>query len=134
MAKSKHPRKRPPKPIRYDPRETDAALSEDLRVALKSALTLQQLITMEAQLRKAVENATERAVESAVEEAYKRFTACIFRVLRDRFGFGKQRLRKLFDSIMEYMEDVEAGRLTTQEMLDCLKTEDGIESTWNVHF
>ena len=132
MAKSKHRPKRPPKPPNYDPRETDAALSADLRDALKSALTLQQLCELEKQLRRSLETATKKAAKGATEEAYKRSFACVFRVLRDRFGFGHQRLRTLFEACLDYIHDCDEGRITTKEMLDCLENEDGIKITWNV--
>lgn len=132
MAKSKHRGKRPQKLPTYDPRETDAALSEDLRQALKASLSLAQLIEMEKQLRRSLEVATKIAAKAATEEAYKRSFACIFRVLKDRFGFGKTRLRSLFEACLDYIHDVDEGLYTTEEMLQCLENEDGIRITWNV--
>lgn len=130
MAKSKHRGKRPQKLPTYDPRETDAALSEDLRQALKESLSLAQLIEMEKQLRRSLEVATTKATDAAAEEACMRCFATIFRVLVDRFGFGKKRLRTLFDACGEYLTDISDGRITTQEIVDCLRNEDKIDLGW----
>ena len=66
----------------------------------------------------------------AVEEAYKRHWAITMRVLRDRFAWGKDRLRKLWDQSLDYLHDLDDGLMTTQEMLDLLEREDGIRITW----
>lgn len=117
---------------KYDPRETNAALSAELRDALHEKLTLQQLCELEKQLRRSLETSCRKAAVLATEEAYKRSFAVVFRVLRDRHGYGHKRLRQLFDDCLEYIHDIDAGRMTTREMLDCLENEDGIKITWNV--
>lgn len=130
MAKSKHRPRRPQKPLTYDPRETDAALSEDLRQVLKANLSLAQLIELEKQLRRSMETALTKAVDETGREAYMRCFSTIFRVLVDRYGFGKKRLRDLYDGCLEYLQDIADGRITTQEMVDCLRNSDKIDLVW----
>lgn len=45
---------------KYDPRETDARLSVDLRAALKEKLTLAELIELEKQLRRDAEKSAKK--------------------------------------------------------------------------
>lgn len=74
---------------------------------------------------------SEEAAEKAVEEIYKRLIAVILRVLHDRFGFDGEHMELLYDAITDYLADIGEGLLSTQEMLDCLKNEDGIYVTWD---
>ena len=117
---------------KYDPRETNAALSAELRDALHEKLTLQQLCELEKQLRRSLETSCRKAAVLATEEAYKRSFAVVFRVLRDRHGYGHKRLKRLFEDCLDYIHDIDEGRISTKEMLVCLENEDGIRITWNV--
>ena len=58
--------------------------------------------------------------------------AVMMRVMRDRFGFGKKRLRRLWDACLEYIHDIDEGLLNTEEMLKCLEHEDHIKISWRV--
>lgn len=121
-------RKHPPhrqKTLRYDPVYTDG-LTPDLRHTLKTKLTLPELIELEKQLRRCVEETAKRATL----DTHKTTWAVTLRVLHDRFAFGAGRKKKLYDACLEYLRDIQEGRLTLKEMLDTLEHEDGIKLTW----
>ena len=73
-----------------------------------------------------------QTAKEAVEEAYKRQFAVMMRALKDRFGFGRKRLHRLWDACLEYILDIDEGLLSTEEMLKCLKNQDGIVIRWRV--
>ena len=117
---------------RAAPHERPYVSDLELREVLEEHLSERELQALERQIRRAVEIATERAVKAAVEETYKRHWAITMRVLRDRFGWGKDRLRRLWDASLDYLRDMDGGLLTTRNMLDTLEYEDGIRLTWSV--
>lgn len=100
----------------------------ELRDALAAKLDRGELDEIAREVNALVER--ERA--AATEEAYRRQFAVMMRVLRDRFGFGRDRLHRLWDACLEYIHDIDEGHMSTQEMLDCLEHEDGIRITWRV--
>lgn len=112
------------------PHERPYVSNLELREALAEKLTERELNALEKQITTAVEIATERAVDHAVEEAYKRHWALTMRVLRDRFAWGKDRIRKLWDGVLDYLKDMDEGLITPEEMMDILEREDGIRITW----
>lgn len=112
------------------PHERPYVSNLELREALAEKLTERELNALEKQITTAVEIATERAVDHAVEEAYKRHWALTMRVLRDRFAWGKDRIRKLWDGVLDYLKDMDEGLITQEEMMDILEREDGIRITW----
>ena len=114
-----------PKPLVYDPVYTDG-LTDDLRHALKSKMTLKELVDLEAQLRKAVEQTARRATF----DTHKVTWAVVLRVLHDRFGFESEQKKMLYDLSLEYLKDIQDGRLTVKEMLDTLENSDGVRLTW----
>lgn len=117
---------------RKPPAERPYVSDLELHDALADKLSERELQALERQIRRAVEIATTRAVEAAVEEAYRRHWAISMRVLRDRFGWGKVRIRRLWDACLDYLHDMDEGLLTIQDMLNTLQTEDGIKITWSV--
>lgn len=125
--KTKHGSGKPhkPKTLTYDPVYTDG-LTDDLRHALKTKLSLPELIELEKQLRKTVEQTARRATF----DTHKTTWAVTLRVLHDRFGFEAEDKRKLYDASMEYLVDIREKRITLQEMLDTLYNEDGILLSW----
>lgn len=116
-----------PKPVKYDPKYT-RELRDGLREKLREHLTLAELAEMEKQISQAVEKAKQRAVV----ETHNRDWAIVFRVLHDRFGFETEQKRLLYDTAVEYLEDIRDGRLSAQELLDTLEHQDGIRlvTTW----
>ena len=126
--KSKHGSGKPhkPKTLTYDPVYTDG-LTENLRNALKAKLTLKELIDLELQLRKAVEQTARRATF----DTHKCTWAVCLRVLHDRFGFESEQKKQLYDWSIEYLKDIRDGRLTLKEMLDTLENEDKVRLTWD---
>ncbi len=114
------------------PHERPYVSDLELHDALAERLDQRELQALERQIRRAVEIATERAVKAAVEETYKRHWAVTMRVLRDRFGWGKIRIRRLWNACLDYLHDMDGGLITTQEMLSVLEHEDGIRLTWSV--
>lgn len=120
------------KPRRHQtPHERPYVSNLELRHALEEKLSERELNALEKQITTAVQIATERAVQLAVEEAYRRHWAITMRVLRDRFGWGKDRLRRLWDQSLDYLRDMDDGLITAEEMLRVLEREDGIRITWN---
>ena len=126
--KAKHGSGKPhkPKTLTYDPVYTDG-LTDDLRHALKTKMTLKELIDLEAQLRKAVEITARRATF----DTHKTTWAVVLRVLHDRFGFEAEDKKRLYEASMEYLEDIREKRITLQEMLDTLYNEDNIDLSWD---
>ena len=110
---------------KYDPRETDARLSADLRSALKEKLSLFELIELEKQLRR---DAEARAKQTCAE-TFELTALIFFRVLHDRFGFGSKRKADFWDVAKSYFEDVAEKRLTIDELRSTVR-EDGIEINW----
>lgn len=106
--------------------------NEQLRAVLIDKLSVAELNALDRQIRQTVEKACLQIAKESTEEAYKRQFAVTFRVLRDRFGFGRDRLRRLWDLCLEYINDIDQGLLNTEEMLACLKNEDGIVIRWRV--
>lgn len=100
----------------------------ELRDALTAKLDRGEL----EEIAREVNALVERERAAATEEAYRRQSAVMMRVLRDRFGFGQDRLHRLWDACLEYIHDIDEGHMSTQEMLDCLEHEDGIRITWKV--
>lgn len=110
---------------KYDPRETDARLSVDLRAALKEKLSLAELIELEKQLRRDAE----RSAKKISSEMFELSILIFFRVLHDRYGFGSKRKIDFWNTAKSYFEDVTEGRLTLDEMRSVAK-DDGIEINW----
>ena len=112
------------------PRERPYVSNLELREALEEKLSERELNALEKQIATAVSIATDRAAQAIVEEAHKRHWAVTMRVLIDQFGWGKVRLRRLFEAALEYYRDMEDGRITLREMLDTLEHEDLIGLDW----
>ena len=110
---------------KYDPRETDARLSVDLRAALKEKLSLAELIELEKQLRRDAE----KSAKKISSEMFELSILIFFRVLHDRYGFGSKRKVDFWNVAKSYFEDVIEGRLTLGEMRNVAK-DDGIEINW----
>lgn len=106
--------------------------NEQLRAALIDKLSVAELNALDKQIRQTVEKACLQIAKESTEEAYKRQFAVTFRVLRDRFGFGRERLYRMWDLCLEYINDIDQGLLSTTEMLETLQREDGIKITWRV--
>lgn len=115
-----------PKPLRYDPKWTNKVTNDELRAALKAALTLPQLIALEKQ----IADLMDRNVENGMITAYKGMWAVAMRVLHDRFGFEEEDKKRLWDISCEYLDDLEAGRMDLQGMLETLEYEDGVVIRW----
>lgn len=106
--------------------------NDQLWAVLMEKLTVMELNALNRQIQTAVEKACWTVAKDATEEAYKRQFAVMMRVLKDRFGFGRKRLRRLWDACLEYIKDIDEGLLSTEEMLACLKNEDGIVIRWRI--
>ncbi len=117
---------------RQTPHERPYVSNLELRHALEEKLSERELNALEKQITTAVQIAVERSVGGAVEEAYRRHWAITMRVLRDRFGWGRGRIRQLWDACLDYLKDMDSGLITTKEMLAVLEHEDGIRLTWSV--
>jgi hypothetical protein len=116
-----------PKPVKYDPKYT-REFRDGLREKIRDNFTAAEVMEMERQIQVAVE----KAEQTAVIETHNRTWAIVFRVLHDRFGFETEQKRLLYDTAVEYLEDIRDGRLSAQELLDTLEHQDGIRmiTTW----
>ena len=123
-------KKRKPPALRTD--GIDRLDNEQLRAALIDKLSVAELNALDKQIRQTVEKACLQIAKESTEEAYKRQFAVTFRVLRDRFGFGRERLYRMWDLCLEYINDIDQGLLSTNEMLDTLQQEDGIKIDWRI--
>jgi len=123
--KTKHGSGKRPPPQR--PYVTDLELFQ----ALREKLDNRELQTLEKQIQRAVEKAADEVARRVVTESYQRHWAITMRVLRDRFGWGKVRIRRLWDACIDYLHDIDEGILTTEDMLQTLEYEDGIRLTWD---
>lgn len=124
------PKKRKGPVLRTD--GIDRLSNEELRAALIDKLSVAELSALSKQIQEAVEKACMQTAKANVEESYKRQFAVTFRVLRDRFGFGRKRLHRMWDMCLEYIHDIDEGLLSTQEMLQTLEREDGIKIDWRL--
>lgn len=127
---AKPTKKRRPPALRTD--GIDRLDNEQLRAALIDKLSVAELNALDKQIRQTVENACLQIAKKSTEEAYKRQFAVTFRVLRDRFGFGRERLRRMWDLCLEYINDIDEGWLSTKDMLETLQREDGIGIDWHI--
>ena len=99
----------------------------ELKEALAKRLTERELNALEKQIRTAVEIACDKAVAMAISETCTRDWAVALRVLRDRFGWGKKRIQRLWGTAVEYLTDLDTGLINTAEMLRVLENDDGIK-------
>lgn len=126
MGKKKKPRRKSPAPSMQEL----AAIQDDLREKLRDCLTQAELAELYRQIRNTVTIAVEKATEEAVKESCMRLMACTLRVLHDRYRFGKHRSKEMFDAVLEYIRDLNSGRITLKEMLDTLEFEDQMRLLW----
>ena len=115
---------------RSAPHERPYVSALELHDALQDKLTVRELNALEKQIRKAVEIACNQTVAASVEETYKRHWAVTMRVLIDRFGWEQDDLTKLWDAVMDYLQDYAEGRLNTKDMLNTLEHEDNVTISW----
>ena len=114
------------------PHERPYVSEMELRDALAAKLTVRELNALEKQVQKAVEKGINQAVALSVEETYKRHWAVTMRVLIDRFGWEQEDLTKLWDAVMDYLQDYADGRLNTKDMMNTLEHEDDIRILWTI--
>lgn len=112
------------------PHERPYVSDLELHDALQDKLTVRELNALEKQVRTAVEKACDQAVALSVEETYKRHWAVTMRVLIDRFGWEQDDLTRLWDAVMDYLQDYAEGRLNTKDMLNTLEHEDNVTISW----
>ena len=113
------------------PHERPYVSSLELHDALAERLNDRELNALEKQIRTAVEIATTKAVYDAITATFVRHWAVLIRVLRDRHGWGQQRLLKLYDMCKEYLVDIGDGRITVEEMLAVIERDDSIRILWD---
>lgn len=109
----------------YDPRATDARLSVDLLAALEEKLNLAELIELEKQLRKSDHEIRRKTCN----ETFELTILIAFRVLNDRFGFGRERRARFWDTVKSYADDVIAGRVKLEE-LRRMSEDEGFKIEW----
>lgn len=115
---------------RQAPHERPYVSEMELKEALQDKLTVRELNALEKQVQKAVEKGCNQAVALSVEETFKRHWAVTMRVLIDRFGWEQGDLTRLWDAVMDYLQDYAEGRLNTKDMLNTLEHEDNVTISW----
>lgn len=116
---------------RAAPHERPYVSNLELREALEERLNIRELTALEKQIRTAVEIATAKAVEDAITATFVRHWAVLIRVLRDRFGWGQQRLLRLYEMCQDYLLDISEDRMTVEEMLQVIEHDDNIRIIWD---
>lgn len=103
-----------------------------LRQSLRAKLTDEENQELEREIRASIQHSAEEVQARTARENYLRHWAVTIRVLRDRFGWGKERILRLWNLCIEYLEDLQDGRITAEEMLRVLEREDGITISMNI--
>lgn len=111
---------------RKPPRERPYVSNLELREALEEKLTERELNALEKQIRTAVEIACDRTAARAITATCIRDWAVALRVLRDRFGFEKDRIQNLWLQALDYLHDLDDGLIDIKEMQSVLEREDDI--------
>lgn len=119
MGKSKKPR-RPGKS--REQRAAEAALHAEIGESIKKHLTGAELNELVASIVR-VENKARTAGQ--LEGVKYAFTICML-VLRDKFGFGRKRLDRLWEYCKHYTTEIGAGRLKFQDVAAALEEDYGI--------
>ena len=119
------------KPRKKPPRERPYVSNLELRQVLQERLNERELNALEKQIRTACEIACDRAVTVAITETCKRDWVVVFRVLRDRFGWGRVRIQRMWGTAKEYLIDLDAGRIKTEELESIAERDDGIIFTFD---
>lgn len=116
---------------RQTPHERPYVSNLELRHALEEKLSERELNALEKQITTAVQIATERAVYDTITATFVRHWAVLIRVMRDRFGWGQQRLLRLYDLCKDYLVDIAEERITVEEMLAVIEHDDDIRILWD---
>ena len=66
-------------------------------------------------------------VSEAAFKAWVEYYALHMIVMHDKFGYGKQRLEKVFVELAKMYDHIKADRVTPQELKDALQEETGID-------
>lgn len=98
----------------------------ELREALEQKLTERELNALEKQIKTACEIVCDKTAGSVITATCTRDWAVALRVLRDRFGFGKERIQRMWAAAVDYLQDLDNGLITTEEMLSVLERDDNI--------
>lgn len=69
----------------------------------------------------------EKARKSARDEAVGYALAMFLTVMRDREGYGAQRLKRVWDGIQDLSDSVARGYVNLDDLVTALKDEAGIE-------
>ena len=108
------------------PHERPYVSNLELRDALEAKLTDRELNALEKQIKTACEIVCDKAAGAAITATCTRDWAVALRVLRDRFGFGKERIQRMWAAAVDYLQDLDNGLITTEEMLSVLERDDNI--------
>lgn len=98
----------------------------ELRESLRAKLTDEELDELDRECRASIQHALEEVQSRTAQEDYLRHWAVTMRVLRDRFGWEKEHIMKLWDACIDYLGDIQTGLITPEEMLSVLERDDGI--------
>lgn len=73
------------------------------------------------------ESDIKRMKSEATRTATRYAFSLFFTVMRDKFGYGKVRLTRIYNNLNELADSVNEGYCTVQELEEALKDEVGIE-------
>lgn len=76
--------------------------------------------------RKATEADVKRAKREATSAAIDAAWAIFFTALRDKEGFGKVRLKRVWESVSGISESISQGYVDVRDLMDTLRDEAGI--------
>lgn len=95
----------------------------DLLNKLANKLTADEADYINAAVNRRIDEAKTDVFIQATATAY----AVIFMVLRDKFGFEREELRKAWEHTDSYANDISSGALKLRDLVDTLREEAGIE-------
>lgn len=72
-------------------------------------------------------NVKKQASSEAIDTAFIAMLALPMLVMRDKYGFGKVRLERFMDQVIDLYESFNAGYLTLEDMHKSLEDEAGIK-------
>lgn len=77
--------------------------------------------------KKAVEKEMDKIRKECEKNAAKYYHRLWVLALRDEFGFGKDRLKRVLEKVIELGVDISDGRLNFEDIADVIKDETGLD-------
>jgi type I site-specific restriction-modification system R (restriction) subunit len=81
----------------------------------------------ETVLHDALQEGREDIKKQCSQEAVTYTWVLVMQALHDKFGFGKERIKRVQDAVEGYSESISAGDANIQQFMECLNRECGLE-------